>query len=42
MLTCNGVSVGSALVRTNVLGRFGLKTGKVYRPETDKSLKQNF
>jgi hypothetical protein len=39
---CNGVLAGSALVRANLLDRFGLKTGNVYRPETDKSLNQNF
>ena len=39
---CNGVLVGSALVRANVADRLGLKAGNVYRPETDKSLNQNF
>jgi len=39
---CNGVLVGSAVVRANVLDRFGLKPGNGYEPETDKILKQNF
>jgi hypothetical protein len=35
-------SVGRAVVRTNLPDRLGLKAGNVYRPETDKSLNQNF
>ena len=39
---CNGVLVGSAVVRANLLDRFGLKPGNGYGPETYKILKQNF